>query len=194
MKGINCQCPLSPWQAVLTTAGEEKRRKWDKKGEFVSHRIDSLNFAVWPRLVFVPCLFTDEGSWHIWKGHTSESSCAESPSSREWLLLLEHCARLHRGHGLKDGWPFFLSFPRGMDRYIPLSLEPSLPHLDYVCVVKNCYVVSDKGSRTQIWAKGSVRKNDSQGQVRHILSARTVSVLGFSGHRVSAPLLHHCST
>ena len=78
-----------------------------------------------------------------------------------------------------------------MDRYIPLSLEPSLPHLDHICVVKNCYVVSDKGSRTQIWVKGSVRKNDSQGQVRHILSARTVSILGFSGHRVSAPLLYH---
>lgn len=81
-----------------------------------------------------------------------------------------------------------------MDRYIPLSLEPSLPHLDHVCVVKNCYVVSDKGSRTQIWVKGSVRKNDSQGQACRMLSAKTVSILDFPGHTGSAPLWHHGST
>lgn len=105
--------------------------------------------------------------------------------------------------GLKDGWPFLLSFPRSMDRYITLSLEPSLPHLDpemwfvwlrHVCVVRKCYVVSDKGSRKQIWVKWSVCKNDGQGQVWHILSERTVSILDFSGHTVPAPLLQHISS
>ena len=105
--------------------------------------------------------------------------------------------------GLKGGWPFLLSFPRSMDRYITLSLEPSLPHLDpemwflwlrHVCVVRKCYVVSDKGSRKQIWVKWSVYKNDGQGQVWHILSERTASILDFSGHTVSASLLQHCST
>lgn len=101
---------------------------------------------------------------------------------------------LTRATGLKDSWAFPLSFPTS--RYITWSLGASFSHLDHVCVVKNCYGVLDKGSRTQIWVEWGICRMKVKVRYGKRFLKGPDSILDFSGHMVSVstPLLCHCST